>query len=100
MSDDTIWQINQTPAEDGVEGVKVFVAVFLKERDDFVSDDPEETGSVLDRLARLQQERMPNLEIAGVPPDVFADAAVQSIEPRTERNAGYFGFLQQGGIGH
>ena len=44
------------PPRMAVQGVVVLVAVFLQQRDDLVSDDPEEPGGVLDGLARLQQE--------------------------------------------
>jgi hypothetical protein len=59
VADRPAGQIDQTPAEDGVKGVVVLVAVFLQQRDDFVPDDLEETGGVFDGLAASRKNECP-----------------------------------------
>ena len=100
VADGPVRQIDQAVAEDGVQGVVVLVAVFLQQRDDLLTDDPEEPGGGLDRLARLHEERVPDLEVAGVPADVLADPAIQGLQPGTQRDVGDGSRLQQRGIRH
>ena len=88
MADCSIREIDQAATEDAVERLEVLVAVLLQQRDDLVADDAKKTCGVSDGPASLHEERMADLEIAGVPPYVLTDPAVQGVKPWPQRNVG------------